>query len=200
MMPNYFYVVLFICLILGICLVALALFLFSRQPKKDYNDYLERRNTMRVIENTIEELERMIKDLDNTSKAIFDEMDQKYGELMFLYSSIEELKADEQNYLATLPSTSSFSNLTDLSSLTNLSNLPSLQNKSEDVSEEPGVLEEYNLNIVVDDTLDVHSTPNSQLDRILLLQHEGLSISEISKHLNMGQGEVTLMLELGKVR
>lgn len=175
-MNTYFYVVLFICLILGIFLVALALYLFTRQPKKDYNDYMERRNTARVIEASIEDLERMMKELDVSSKAIFEEMDQKYGELMFLYSSIEELKSDEQNYLA------------------------SLTNEPEPTFEEPVAKEEYNLNIVVDDALDVHSQPNSQLDRILMLQQEGLPISEISKRLNMGQGEVTLMLELGKVR
>lgn len=44
------------------------------------------------------------------------------------------------------------------------------------------------------------SFKNPNFDKIKNMQEQGLSISEISKALNMGQGEVKLILELGKAR
>lgn len=41
---------------------------------------------------------------------------------------------------------------------------------------------------------------NSNLDEIKKLQAQGMSLSEISKKLGMGQGEVKFIMELGKTR
>lgn len=41
---------------------------------------------------------------------------------------------------------------------------------------------------------------NPKLDEIQKLSNEGLSLAQISKKLNMGQGEVKLIMELGKTR
>ena len=41
---------------------------------------------------------------------------------------------------------------------------------------------------------------NPKLKEIIKLREEGKNISEISKSLNIGQGEVKLIMELNKVR
>ena len=45
-----------------------------------------------------------------------------------------------------------------------------------------------------------NSFKNPNLEKIRSMRAQGLSIAEISKALNMGQGEIKLILELGKAR
>lgn len=56
-----------------------------------------------------------------------------------------------------------------------------------------------NVDVMVKDNIP-YKYKNNKLDDILRLKKEGLSVSEISKKLGMGQGEVSLIMELSKGR
>ncbi len=115
---------------------------------------------------TLEEIDKTMDELNNTSKAIFAELEEKYQELLFLYSLIDEKK----NEVANLYKNTDFK-------------IKDSQNEMPEV-----VIKEAKV------------FKNPRLKEIEELKNQGLSISEIAKKLNIGQGEVKLILELEKVR
>lgn len=59
---------------------------------------------------------------------------------------------------------------------------------------------EKRIDLQVDSEIPKKEIQDPRLKKILKLKKEGLSYSEIAKKLDMGQGEVKLMAELGKAR
>lgn len=153
---------LFVAIILGIGLVIFSLLTFSNQSNnKNFGDY-EIENSMKALNTSLEEVDSAMLELDKMSKTIFEELDTKYQELLFLYTLIDEKKKE----VAEIYSTQKF---------------PQKE-------------------IVTSVDKDSNTYKNPKLHEINNLLNEGLSISEIAKELNMGQGEVKLIIGLGKVR
>lgn len=122
----------------------------------------------------IEDADGAINELNGLCSNAFDEFEEKYQELLFLYQMIEEkknnsslnIKVDNENTKAEKKSA-----------------------KEKTVSSKKNENKTRKSNYA-----------NPKLSDILKLQKQGLSIAEIAKELNMGQGEVKLIAELGKER
>lgn len=153
---------LFVAIILGIGLVIFSLLTFSNQSNnKSFGDY-EIENSMKALNTSLEEVDSAMLELDKMSKTIFEELDTKYQELLFLYTLIDEKKKEVAEIYST-------------------QKLPQKE-------------------IVTSVDKDSNTYKNPKLHEINNLLNEGLSISEIAKELNMGQGEVKLIIGLGKVQ
>ncbi len=161
-------IVLLVSVILGICLIIYSLIMFKREQSGASIAAPE--NTARAIDISIEEMERTMEEFSSMASDAFIQMEQKYQELLFLYSLIDEKKKEVAALYSEAP----------LESYTK----GSLKNSQSNNKSQP---EER---VIV----------NPKLEEITRLMSSGQSVAEVAKSLNMGQGEVKLILELGKVR
>lgn len=141
-------------------------------------------NATPITEETLEKLQVAISDADNAmeelselSQNIFDEITAKYKELLYLYSLVEQKQADSSNKpeAQTTPSSRPLSK-----PVVSVENVP----------QEKGFhsfMTEYN-------------STNPKHKEIKELAQKGMPVQEIAKSLNLGQGEVRLVLELGKAK
>ncbi len=178
---DLFQAVLFASIIVGILLLVFALFLFTVDNKNSPNQYFEASNTIRALETSVEEIEKTMDELNATAKTIFDELDGKYNELLFLYQLIDAKKTETaQTYHLTEAAGSGGKLKAGNGRKAQAFQAESLQQ---------GPLKQ-----------DSKAMDNPRLKEILALKNEGMTVSDIAQKLDMGQGEVKLILELGKVR
>ena len=171
-------IVLFITMLIGIAFIAFSWFMPKKEDKSYSTDYLEIENTIRAVDQSVKEADSAIENLNRLSTSVFEEFEQKYQEILFLYSLMDEKKKEIADiYAKPLPSTSSESD-----------------SGVETPSEEPVlVLEQERLTPVA-------PLRHPNYDEIMKLSDEGMPVAEIAKELDMGQGEVKLIIELGKGR
>lgn len=165
---DLFQVVLFVSIVIGIFLIMFSLFIISSETKKEPDNFLQENNTIKALDASIVEIDRTMEELNTTSSAILEEIDEKYHELLFLYTLIDEKKnelADIYKGGASSPKDAS-------------------KQKERALKAAPAQ----------------KAFENPHMQEILLLRDQGTAISDIAKRLNMGQGEVKLILELGKLR
>lgn len=74
---------------IGIALIALAAFKFKNEDLKD-NANSDLDNVLQKIYDAIEEADTVINEMDDFSKAIFKELNNKYDEVVNLYSLTED--------------------------------------------------------------------------------------------------------------
>ena len=97
-MDTLYQVVLITSMVIGIGLVAYSILIYSRADgAKNTTGYFETANTLKFMEASIDEIDKTMDELHETSKHIFDEMEGKYKELLLLYSLIEEKKKEVAN-------------------------------------------------------------------------------------------------------
>jgi hypothetical protein len=135
---------------------------------------------------TVEDADDAIEQLNTLSKHIFENQEQKYQELLYLYQMIDEKKQELLNIQEDSKHLSKDINILE-----------------DDHSIEIQELEKQTLNsgtsIKIDElekSKDGLPTKITKNEQILRLKNEGLSIIQIAKQLNIGQGEVSLVLEL----
>ena len=159
--------------VIGVLLIIIS-FLFPKEKRnreeititKESDKLLEQREDNLI--KTINEADDAIEQLNDISKQIFLQQEEKYQELLYLYEIIEQKKKELTN----------ISENEQLKENLNV-NQTLLDNTKEDINKEA-------------------AESISKYDEIFKLNEQGYSITEIAKKLNMGQGEVNLVLELKK--
>ncbi len=157
-------IMLFVTLILGIGLVLFSLIL-PKNELETKNDELET-NAIEAIDRSITEMDKTMDEFNNMAQDVFKQLDEKYQELLFLYSLIEEKRAEIADIYAQTGGV-----------------------KQSTPPPKPQVIE----NKPPQFTNPKHQEINTLVQR-------GYSVADIAKTLNIGQGEVKLILELGKAR
>ncbi len=155
-----FYIILTLLILIGIGLVVFACFSRKKTENKT-DDYFEVNASVQLIKQAIDDADNAIEQLSKMSSNVFQEFEEKYQELLFLYQMIDDMKEKREKVDFRADSNSHF--------------------ESEDLP-----------------VRNVFKNPN--FEKIKNMRSQGLSVSEISKALDMGQGEVKLILELGKAR
>ena len=156
-MSDIFTYVVFAVMVLGIILVIIT---YSSIKKSGYK-INERRQSeefaIRAINASMSEADQTMEEINKTAKVIFDELEEKHQELLFLYNMIEERKNEEAGSASDL---------------------------------------------IFNDTRPKRSDSykNPKLGKIRALYDQGMTEEEIAKTLGIGQGEVKLILSIGKGR
>jgi len=144
-------------IVLGIILVIST---FSSIKHSDHK-ISERRQSeefaIRAINASMSEADQTMEEINKTAKAIFEELEEKHQELLFLYNMIEERKNEETG------------------------------SAPEIIFSEPRPKRADNIK-------------NPKLGKIRALYDQGMTEEEIAKTLGIGQGEVKLILSIGKGR
>jgi len=166
----------YICFGVGLALIAYALIVLKDKPgaKNDFD-----------MEKIMEAMDRSINDADSTameltkiSQSVVTEIDDKYQQLLYLYSLIEE-KSEKLGSNTKQPQAR-----IDVS----IDESFNYQNKKTETTVK-AVEKGFDPRLV-----------NDKYRSVFELYNKGLSVAEIARSLGIGQGEVKLVLELGKGR
>ncbi len=169
-MPNSITILFFISVIIGIVLVIISLILGAKKTESIQSDNDSTTEKQNELIKVIDDADDAIEQLNSISKSIFEEQEQKYQELLYLYQIIDNKKQELLNIK--LPSTVSENSLN--------KNIK-YDSKADDVK-----------NIKL-------SFPSNPIhNKIVSLYNSGKSVTQIAQQLNIGQGEVELVLELNK--
>jgi len=148
---------------------------------------VEKTTPLDLVEESIERLKDTISDADNSitefskiSQNIFEEINFKHKELLYLYSIIE--KKQIQN--------------SDKINLNSNSNKEMLVAKTMEIIAAKNIENIENTDFLNEIKGNVMNYTNSKYKEIVNLKNSGMNISEIAKSLNIGQGEVMLVLEM----
>jgi len=156
---DFFLYMLIIMLIIGAVLVVATSLGFgkSAEDEKDIAEKLD------VLENSVADADELITELNDKSKNVMKEFENKYQELLFLYNLIDEKQKNiGDGFVSPIkPKTSG------------------------------------GVDIVIDDSSKAGSMLNPKFANVLQMSRDGKSVEEIAKHLNMGKGEVGLILTFG---
>ncbi|MDR1705620.1 MAG: hypothetical protein LBS19_13175 [Clostridiales bacterium] len=124
---------------------------------------------LEAMDTTISEADNVMTELGGMSQNMLKEMDSRYNELLFLYSLIDEKEKGITDTQHTIKEAGPAGN--------------------------PAVL-----SAGVTASAPVRPSPvinNPKLAEITEMKSRGMSVSQIAKELNMGQGEVSLILSVG---
>ena len=196
--------VVFLSAIIGL-LMAFSAFIFHLLTRKE-----EAVDEEEIAIEVDKAAETALEEIVKTSQSALDEMNQKYQELLFLYQLMEEKK---QN-LEAMPTVAKVDAEQPVSDAQPVSEIePVSEAQPVDDSASPiemfhqieAAVESAKVDIIGDEKAEeadevveeVVLPHNPKYEKIKELQAEGFSISEIARHLNMGQGEVKLFIDLG---
>lgn len=159
----------FILLIIGTLIILVSIFFIVRQS--DHNDIDIQEEFMENDDElviTIESLENIINDINYTFNTTISEMEKKYELLETKIKNVDEKVLE--SYVSNLQSSDEINS--------------NYENNT-------------NNNIDIKNYIDKKSNPlNDKHLKISELKDQGLSIHQIAKELNMGTGEVILILNL----
>ena len=155
-------------------------------------------NTATVTEEMIEKLQTTITDADNAmeeisklSQSIFDEMAEKYKELLYIYSLIEK----KQN------KTNTAENAREKNAAINIASIPNVpENIAPKLADPEKSYKPPQASAEFGSFMTAYNSVNPKHAEIKELALRGMPVAEIAKSLNLGQGEVRLVLELGKTK
>jgi len=153
----------FTYVVLGVMVLGIVIVIATYSSIK-HSDYKinERRQSeefaIRAINASMSEADQTMEEINRTAKSIFDEMEEKHQELLFLYNMIEERKNEEVGPASDIIFTE-----------------PRPKQRADHLK-------------------------NPKLGKIKALSDEGLTEEEIARALGIGQGEVKLILSIGKGR
>jgi len=167
---DFFVVVLIVMMVVGAIMVLHSV--FSRNPDEDttatYGDgFTHLESRLSNLENTMTEADEAAVVLDDMTKNAFKEFDEKYQTLLFLYNMID----DKQKAMAQREISAAVAPVQRMR--------PTADPLAELVTRRKG------------------ASINPKYDIVLQMQAEGKSLDEIAKELNMGKGQVALILNLG---
>ena len=157
---DFFIYALIVMLIVGAGFVLHGSF-FGDPAKKDKQDD-ELMSKISSLESSVIEADEAAASLDDMTKSVFKEFDDKYQALLFLYSLIEDKQKAATQTRPNAKTASQADPIAELASAKKLS-------------------------------------INPKYDNIFKMKAAGQSAEEIAKALNMGKGQVSLILSLGGV-
>lgn len=161
-MPDSITIMFFISVIVGIILIIISLVLNKETKKEEINFNLSEINKKQdELLKVIDEADSAIEQLNNISKNILEEQQDKYKELLYLYQIIDEKKEE-------------------LSKIWKKTTSLELKNDTSEV-----LVNKINLD-------------NPKYVEIIEMYNKGIEIKQIAKQLNLGVGEINLVLELNK--
>ncbi len=167
----FIYSMIIVCLIIGFGFIIFSIF---RREDKSSSNFFEVEAVVQLINTSIQEADNAIENLNTLSNDIFKEFDEKYQELLFLYQILEEKKSEIARPLDIQASGA----LVDGDTKPETHVKPKTKNKNKTKTVQYG---------------------NPRLFEIKAMRDNGLSVSEIAKELDMGQGEVKMIIELGNL-
>jgi peptidoglycan hydrolase CwlO-like protein len=153
----------FIMMIGSIVLVIGFVFVKEKEDTSDVGVSDEWIYTKRELQTMMNEADDLLKELNDISSYIMDEIDKKHKDLLFLYQLIEEKQKDL------------------------------VETTKEKTTEDHHKIADSSVRFQKDEK---HMYSN----KIFQLYEEGKDIAAIAKELNIGKGEVELVLELTKMR
>ena len=151
------------------------------------SDYFETGNSIKAINSSLDEAERAANDLSKFAESVMNDIDSKHKELLFIYNLIDEKK-------------------TETASLYSAKNTPPRTNNAKQTSLPQDSLQTVKNNIPAQPKKSDIPAQSKKSDihpkhkEIITEYNNGRSVAEIAKSLNMGQGEVKLIIELAKAR
>ena len=156
-MSDIFTYVVFGVMILGIIIVISTYTGLKRSDHKINERRQSEEFAIRAINASMSEADQAMEEINRTAKTIFEELEEKRQELLFLYNMIEERKNEEVGPTS---------------------------------------------DIVFNDARPKRpeNLKNPKLGKIRALYDQGMTEEEIARTLGIGQGEVKLILSIGKGR
>ena len=185
--------VVFLLFATGIGFIIYSVVKFKPADKLQSKEQIE--ETLARIEETVSEADNVMNEFSALSQNIFDEITAKYKELLYLYELVDQKKSiSEQTPPQVMKQyTSGFSDFS--SKRNNQNNLSDISSQFSNASNR-NKTEESNDDIM--NFMFAFKSANPKHKEITELARRGMSISEISRALNIGHGEVSLVLEMGR--
>ncbi|SKC74192.1 DUF6115 domain-containing protein [Maledivibacter halophilus] len=166
-----------IVLIIGILIIIFSSIFIRKKSKCDFIPPKQNNNNDELVA-TLESLENIIDDINITFNSTINEMEEKYRQLEFKIDQVD-IKSAEKN---------------DEGQVSNIENQHNYENNISN-----------NINSIVNDDINapdekekIYKSIEKKCEMIKELKNKGLSISQIAKKLNMGIGEVMLILNLNR--
>lgn len=167
-------------IVFGILCIVISFFIDTSKGKDNTGDMNANKQSHINLDEEISIVNDKILELNEFAEFVKDEMDRKHKELIFLYQMVSEKEK-------LINSKAGFIN-------ENIPNNPSISNK--DNKKSTIIVDPYNnTNITKEIKSEVLINKN---EKILKLSKKGYSIKEIAQLLDIGQGEVKLVLDLFK--
>jgi len=176
---DFFIFMLILMLVVGGLLVVVSSFGFAKAKNEEQGQAISQK--LGVLESSVTEADEAISELNDMSKTVFKEFENKYQELLFLYNLIDE----KEKRIGQGGSPSAMPEPANLAA------------RAGHAYDQARGLEEYakRIDIIVDDGKKMDINP--KFANVLDLHRKGKSIEEIAKQLDMGKGEISLILTLG---
>jgi len=188
-------ILLLLTAIIGIFLMVFTLVKLKIEDDKPSDSYFETGNSIKAINSSLDEAEKAVEELNKFAQSVLTDIDTKYQELLFVYNLIDEKKSELKGYggrggaggdtVKVLP----FTKRTDSIVSETLAGISRKRDASLASTSAAGVRPTTR-------KADIHPKHRE----IVSLHESGMSVTDISKKLDMGQGEVKLILELAKAR
>ena len=170
----------YICFGTGLALIAYALIVLKDRP--DGKNDFDMEKIMEAMDKSINDADSTATELAKFSQNVVTEMDDKYQQLLYLYSLIEE-KSEKLGNKSSNNSSANSSRI-DIS----IDESFDFQDKKQETTIK-AVAKGLDPRLISDKYRSVFE-----------LHDKGMSVAEIARSLSIGQGEVKLVLELGKGR
>lgn len=195
------FVVLFLT---GIIIIILVWFIDKYIKKQDVNIDLTETDLLSTKQDslikTINDADDAIEQFNGISKHVFEKQEEKYQELLYLYQIIDEKKQELLEFSKSINlvkkddiHSDSIINDTVIDNIEEKSNMDKTDEIDEiskiDKIDEKTKVEHIKSNIV---------KSNTKYDEIIKLYNSNMTVTQIARQLNIGQGEVNLVLELKK--
>jgi len=166
-------------------------------------EFLSIAKKLDTLESSVYEADEAVHMLGDMSKNVFKEFDSKYQELLFLYNLVDE----KQKNLTSTGNAEVSSNkdvdegpdpvvVRDI--LYSGGNASAIKKKTATISHPaavPQIVAGGGIDITIDDSRNNNINP--KFAHVLQLNKDGKSVEDIARDLDMGKGEVMLILNLG---
>lgn len=164
-------ILLLVAAVLGIFLMVFSLIRFGKDDKKpESTSYYEMDNNIKAINSSLDEAEKAVEELNKFAESVLSDIDDKHQELLFIYNLIDEKKNEVMRLYGNY-------------------DVPKTAEVEQTARKKPSKASK-----------DPKMSINPRNNEIIGMFENGMSVSEISKALDIGQGEVKLILELSRAR
>jgi hypothetical protein len=158
---------------IGVCFIVYSVIKFK--PAESQSTQPPSEETLEKLEAATADADHALEELSKLSQNIFDEITAKYKELLYLYQLIEQKQGGMHD-----------STLVQSHTLNHSHHIKPVAPTSTSTEQEQ------------QNFMAVFNSTNLKHNEIQQLYKKGMSISDIAKALNIGQGEVSLVIQMGK--
>ena len=212
---DFFIYILILMLVVGAFFVIYGGFVKKEEPtarEDEGEELLSLAQKLDTLESSVYEADEAAHMLGDMSKNVFKEFDSKYQELLFLYNLVDE----KQKTLTLAGSTEVAASQSITPNPVVVHDMPytgdiidgdaPAPKRKQPAAKRPaaktpagsggGKINVKSLDVTVDDST-VSSGINPKFAHVLQLSQEGKSVEDIARELDMGKGEIMLILNLG---